>query len=239
MTAEPSRTEAEGSTPATRPPRTPPLAPTGLRNHIAWWAITASARALLRTCFRLRRSRVPILPEGPLILAPNHRSYLDPLVVGALISRRPIFMMTAKYYDAKYFGAVYRMARCIVVERDADNRRALREAERVLADGRVLVIFPEGTISPDGELKELQPGCGWLARRTGAPVYPVHLSGTREALPRDTNKLRFVPIGMTLGEPLFANDHPRGKAGAEAFTASLREAMLALEREAQDFERSL
>ncbi|GJM21833.1 MAG: hypothetical protein DHS20C15_17480 [Planctomycetota bacterium] len=239
MTADPARGEPAGSAPSTRPPRTPALEPTGTGNHIAWWAVTASARALLRTLFRTRRSRVPILPEGPLILAPNHRSYLDPLVVGALISRRPIFMMTAKYYDAKYFGSIYRMARCIVVERDADNRRALREAERVLANGRVLVIFPEGTISPDGELKELQPGCGWLARRTGAPVYPVHLSGTREALPRDTNRLRFVPVGMTLGEPLSAADYPRGKEGAAAFTDALRAAMLELESEAEDFSSNL
>jgi len=220
-------------------PRVPPLTPTGTGNHIAWWLITSGGRALLRVFFRTRRSRVPILPDGPVILAPNHRSYLDPLVVGALIDRRPIFMMTAKYYDAKFFGAIYRMARCIVVERDGDNRRALREAAKVLEEGRVLVIFPEGTISPDGELKQLQPGCTWLARRTGAPVIPVHLSGTREALPRDSMRLRFVPVGMTLGEPLFARDHAHGKAGVESFTQALHDALLALQAEAEEFERGL
>lgn len=220
-------------------PRTPPLTPTGTRNHLAWWAITASGRALLRVFFRTRRSRVPILPDGPLILAPNHRSYLDPLVVGSLISRRPIFMMTAKYYDAKFFGSIYRMARCIVVEREGDNRRALREAEKVLQEGRALVIFPEGTISPTGELMELQPGCAWLARRTGAPVIPVHLSGTREALPRDSMRLRFVPVGMTLGEPLRIQDHAPGKAGAESFTQALRASLLQLEAEAREFERRM
>lgn len=198
-----------------------------------YWSAALSARLVMRTLFRTRTSDVPVLPEGPLILAPNHCSFLDPLLVGGFMDRRVTFMMTAKYYDDPLFGVFYRAARCIVVELEGVNRRALRQAAEVLEAGRTLIVFPEGEISADGQLQELQPGCAWLARRTGVPVYPVHLRGTYEALPRGARRPRVTPLGFRFGSPMRVSDFGSDRDATKAFTAALRVSLLELRAEAE------
>jgi 1-acyl-sn-glycerol-3-phosphate acyltransferase len=119
------------------------------------------------------------------------------------------------------------MARCIVVEDERDNRATLRAAKAVLDHGLALGIFPEGHISPDGALQPARPGIAWLARKTGAPVVPVHLGGTREALPRGARMLRPARIEARMGAALSIADYGDGRAGEEAFT---RDVMAAIAR---------
>ena len=137
-------------------------------------------------------------------------------------------MMTSKYYDKRPFSSVYRMARCIVVENEADNRKALRLGQEVLEAGKPLVVFPEGTISPDGELKDGQQGVAWLARKTGAPVYPVYLGGTREVLRKGSWALRVRKVVMRMGEPLSMGGYAGGRAGQARFTEDLMDAIARL-----------
>lgn len=206
---------------AVRPARVDPLHGVGPLNDFLAVGVARICGILLRTLFRLSRADVPALPEGPVILAPNHRSFLDPPVVGGVIDRRVFFMMHARYYDKPLLRWLYELVRCIPVEDGQDNRVALRAGQRVLESGRVLCVFPEGTISPDGRLGPAQPGVAWLARRTGAPVFPMYVGGTREALARGRPGLRFSRITARLGAPLYAADFPPGREGAEAFTAEL------------------
>ena len=178
-------------------------------------------RTLLRTLWRVSTADVPDLPDGPVILAPNHRSFLDPIVVGSLIERRITFMMTAKYYDRFGLRRFCRLQRCLVVETRGENRRVLRDAKAVLDGGRALCIFPEGSISPDGHMQPPQLGMAWLARHTSAPVYPVHIGGTREALPRGSWIPRLARVTLRVGAPLFIADHASGRAGDEAFSRAV------------------
>ncbi|MGQ0552287.1 MAG: lysophospholipid acyltransferase family protein [Planctomycetota bacterium] len=212
--------------------RVAPLAPRGLGNELAYYACRDSFNVLLRLFWRLSLADVRPLPEGPLIVAANHRSFLDPLVLGAVLDRRLFYMMHAKYYDLPALNGFFRMARCIVVESGEDQRAALRDAVRVLEAGEALAIFPEGHISPDGSLQPAQPGLAWIARKTGAPVYPLHLGGTREALRKGQRWLHLSHVTAALGDPLRVQDFPEGRAGLEAFNTAVMSAIARLGRPA-------
>ncbi|RKY18352.1 MAG: hypothetical protein DRQ55_13550 [Planctomycetota bacterium] len=200
---------------------TDPLHGIGPRNEAAVAAIRGFFTFLVRTLFRMSLADVTPLPPGAVILAPNHRSFLDPLVVGSVVDRRPFFLMHAKYYHNPAINWFCRTTRCIPVSDGPENRQALRDGQRVLESGRVLCVFPEGTISEGGELGEAQPGVAWLARKTGAPVYPVYLGGTREVLTKGSSRVRFSQVSMLVGEPMFVDDFGRGRDGAARFSEAL------------------
>jgi len=198
--------------------RVSPLHPVSPLEACGYWASHGILRLSLRTLWRLSLADVRELPDGPVILAANHRSFLDPLVLGCAVERRVTYMMTARYYDKPSINWFFRMSRCIVVDDKVDNKKALRDSLEVLQAGHVLGIFPEGHISPDGELQPAQPGMAWLARRTGAPVFPVWLGGTREALARGSGRLRLSHVSVKVGAPRLAADFGEGRGALEAFT---------------------
>jgi 1-acyl-sn-glycerol-3-phosphate acyltransferase len=145
--------------------RVSPLHPSGPVEAAGYWICRGTFRLALRTAWHLSLADVRDLPDGPVILAANHRSFIDPLVLGSAVERRVTFMMTARYYDLPALNWFFRMSRCIVVDDEKpDNRKALRDSLESLDAGQVVAIFPEGHISPDGALRAAQPGMGWLAR---------------------------------------------------------------------------
>lgn len=210
--------------------RVSPLAPKSALEHWGYSVCAGTFGLLLRTIFQMRFADVRSLPEGPLILAANHRSFIDPGVLGAIADRPIVYMMHAKYYDLKLLNWFFRMSRCIVVDDIADTRAALRASEEVLRQGQVLGIFPEGHISKDGALQPPQPGIAWLARRTGAPVIPVYLGGTREVLPRGSKRLHLHAVRAAMGEPMRLGDYPAGRAGDQAFANDVMAAIARLGR---------
>jgi 1-acyl-sn-glycerol-3-phosphate acyltransferase len=208
--------------------RVAPLAP---KKPLEAWGYTVCQSVfgfLLRTIFGMRFADVRSLPDGPLILAANHRSFIDPGVLGAIADRPIIYMMHAKYYDLPLLNWFFRMSRCIVVDDVADTRATLRASEEVLRRGQVLGIFPEGHISRDGSLQPPQPGIAWLARRTGAPVIPVWIGGTREVLPRGSKRLHLHRVSARMGVPLSIASYPEGRAGEQAFANDVMSAIARL-----------
>jgi 1-acyl-sn-glycerol-3-phosphate acyltransferase len=201
--------------------RVSPLKARSAVEDLVYDSVQSALRILLRTVWRLSLADVRELPDGPVILAANHRSFIDPLVLGCAVERRVTYMMTAKYYDLPSLNGFFRMARCIVVDEEADNKRALRDSLEVLEAGQVLGIFPEGHISPDGAMRPLQPGMAWLARRTGAPVFPVWLGGTREALAKGEARLRISRVVVRMGAPRRISDFGEGRAAEEALTRAV------------------
>ena len=206
-----------------------PVGPFSWRNALAYGFCAGLAHNVMRLLFRVRHCDTWPLPEGPVILAPNHCSFVDPLVVGPFVTRRVVFMMYAKYYDNPVFHWVYRAARCIPVDVGSESRRALREGKRVLDAGKPLVIFPEGRISPDGALQPAQPGLAWLARMTGAPVVPMHIGGSRDVLTKGSWKVRFKPMTLRQGRPRRRAEFPPGRRGDEAFSDAVMADIAALD----------
>ena len=150
---------------------------------------------------------------GPVIVVSNHLSDLDPLVVGAALRRRVMFM--AKHELFKVPGVRWWVAACgaFPVRRGAPDRQALRTALGILQRGGVLVMFPEGTRGRDRTLREPEPGAALLARRTGATLLPVAVLGTDIVLPRDAHRPHLGRISVRIGPPLRLPPAPPGEKG--------------------------
>jgi 1-acyl-sn-glycerol-3-phosphate acyltransferase len=154
------------------------------------------------------RERVPA--DGGVIVAVNHVSYLDIPIVGCALARRADFLAKDELFKHPVVGWLFRRLGGVPIRRGAIDRAALDDVARRLAAGRVVVMYPEGTRSPDETLRDAKPGIGMLAVRTGAPVVPAYVAGTGEAWPSGARWLRCRPITVVFGEPMqWRRDGPR------------------------------
>jgi 1-acyl-sn-glycerol-3-phosphate acyltransferase len=154
--------------------------------------------------FRTQRegpSTVP--PHGPAILAANHTSYIDPLVMYATGPQRLIgFMVAKEYYDAPVVGRLLKGIGCIPATRSGQDLAATREAIRRLQEGELVGIFPQGRIQREGETVEARGGIVLLALRSRMPVIPVHISGTRHSENHVWTFLRRHRVRVRYGKPI-------------------------------------
>jgi 1-acyl-sn-glycerol-3-phosphate acyltransferase len=188
------------------------------------------ARALTALLFRLEpRGREHIPATGAVLLVSNHSSVLDPPLIGAVCPRPLTFMAKAELFRIPMFGRLIRALNARPVRREGSDARALKDALRLLEDGRALLVFPEGTRGPEGALREPKAGVGMLAALSGAPVVPVYVSGSGQALPRGAAMVRPAKVVVRFGEPLRfpRGDATRGKARYQEMAAEM---MRAIER---------
>ena len=147
------------------------------------------------------REHCPV--TGPVILAPNHISYLDPPASGSGLHRPVHFMAKEELFRIPLFGRLIRSLNARPVRRDGSDMRALKAALAQLEEGHALLVFPEGTRGEEGQpLREGKPGVGMLAVLSGAPVVPVYVSGSGAALPRGRALPRPARVRVTFGPPL-------------------------------------
>ena len=150
--------------------------------------------------------------EAPVIFAANHASHVDtPLLLACLPLRfrhRTVVAAAADYFfDRRWKADAFSLLLgAIPIERTKVNRRSAELAAGLLADRWNLVIFPEGGRSPDGWAQEFRGGAAYLAVRTGRPVVPVHLDGTRHIIPKGGSTVRRTRTTVTFGTPLWATD---------------------------------
>ena len=146
-------------------------------------AVYAVVRAILQPVFhvyfRMRRvGREHVPKHGPVIFAANHRSFLDPFVIGCL-TRRPVYYVAKKELFAHpVAGWLLNRLGAFPIDRGAGDQQAMETARRILERGDCVVIFPEGTRKRPGPLGQPRRGVGRLALQTGAPVVPVAVLGT-------------------------------------------------------------
>jgi 1-acyl-sn-glycerol-3-phosphate acyltransferase len=148
--------------------------------------------------------------SGPFIVAPNHLSFLDSVIVQALMPRPVAFFAKAEYFTTKgikgrVMKSFFEAVGSIPVERgeQAASVQALRTLLDILEDGRGIGIYPEGTRSRDVVLYRGRTGVGWLALTTGAPVIPVGLIGTEKLQPAGRNAVKPQHFIMKVGEPIY------------------------------------
>ena len=191
----------------------------------------AITRAVLRWWFGFRvdgREHEPA--SGPLVVVSNHRSDLDPLVVGSALRRRVTFMAKQELFRVPVLRWWISACGAFPVRRGEADRQALRTALKILADEGVLVMFPEGTRALGRELRPPEPGAALLALRAGAAVLPVAITGTDEVLPRGAHRLRRSTIRVRIGEPIPVPgvDGNGAKAGREEINLLGRRYMAAI-----------
>ena len=163
----------------------------------------AIAVGLMRTMFRLKSTgRENIPATGPVLLVANHSSLLDPPLIGGAAGRQLTFLAKAELFEIPGFGGLIRRLNARPIRREGADPGALRTAMRALADGRALLIFPEGTRGDEGVVRTAKAGAGMLAVLSGAPVVPVYVKGSGRAWPRGRRFPRPHKVTVTFGEPL-------------------------------------
>jgi 1-acyl-sn-glycerol-3-phosphate acyltransferase len=174
------------------------------------------ARAVLSPVFKMTwpvtvegLEHVPT--DGPAIFCPNHVSVLDSFFLPLVLPRRITYVGKSEYMDSWKTKYVFPAIGMIPIDRGGGSagERALSAAARVLGRGEFFGIYPEGTRSRDGVLHKGHTGPARLAVRTGAPIIPVGLIGTRDVQPPDARfpKPR-VPVTVRIGRPIAAEQRP-------------------------------
>ena len=171
----------------------------------ARFCVRLFVRTLMRTYFRWRVVNRPNL-EGGYVLVANHRSFLDPLVVGAASPNYVSFLMNTISFRNPLMGWFYRLFRSIPVAPHRRNRQALRDARAALEAGEVVGIFPEGGISRDGGFLLGNPGAVALVLKKSVSVVPVGLVGVGDAFPHGARLPRPKRIEVRFGEPIPAEE---------------------------------
>lgn len=179
--------------------------------------LTPIARIIYRPRIYGRRN-VP--KTGRVILASNHLSFIDSIVIPVVAPRAVQFLAKSSYFTGKGVkGAVSRTfftsIGAVGVERGAGQaaQEALDQGKRILESDSAFAIYPEGTRSLDGRLYKGRTGVAWLALTTGAKVVPVGLSGTDEAMPVGAKFPRFTRITVRFGEPIDVSRHGPATSG--------------------------
>ena len=183
-------------------------------------------KPLMRTWFRIRLEGHEHVPEaGPVILASNHRSNMDPVLLASAVERPVAFMSKAELFVPP-LGWIMRWIGQFPVRRGGIDREALRRTDAVLARGSMLGLFPEGTRG-DGDFSAVHPGLAYIVVRQRCPVLPVVIFGT-ERVRRRFGWLPFAsPVRIVIGPPV---DLPRGasdRAGRRAASEVLQQRLQA------------
>ena len=169
------------------------------RYHI----VSASSRVVLRALFgrQLDVESLNHLPTtGPLLVACNHLSNIDPFIFGGYAPGTMFCMAKRELYKIPPVAWVLGGCNCFPVDRGTPDRWALRTSLNVLRDGGRLLIFVEGTRAATPGMKRTEPGIGFLARRSSVPVLPIAVWGSDAALPRNRLFPKRVPITIAVGE---------------------------------------
>ena len=185
------------------------------------------AAGILKHCFNFTVKSTYCIPAaGPFIIIANHESFMDFAVLQAACPLRIVFLMTETYYNPILVRWFFDLMCCIPLNENTPyNIRALRRALEALNQGTVVGIFPEGSISREGVLRDAMPGTLLLAQKTGAPIVPAYIEGTYEALPRHAKFFRKATISVSFGEPLDYHDLAEGATGKEGLQAATRNLM--------------
>ena len=192
-----------------------------LRTHRAAQFV---GRTVVRLPYRVRVHRPERVPSaGPVVLVANHSSLLDgPLLFGAL--RRPAVFLIKQELFRGPVGWILRRIGQLGVRRGVPDRAPLLAAVRLLRDGGLVGVFPEGTRG-DGDLADAQHGAAWLARSAKAKVLPVVCRGTRRPV---GGRRRVLPrVDVLFGEPVELSGD-KGRAGLEQATQQVRAELVEL-----------
>jgi glycerol-3-phosphate dehydrogenase (NAD(P)+) len=208
----PTRVERDGEARASAPPAAPRpgeddrLSPHHHQtrehgvNRAFYWTVRLFLQPMLQIYFRLRRTGRAHIPDGPVILAANHRSFLDPFIIGTCLFRPVYFVAKKELFDKRWQGWVLNRLGAFPIKRGQSDEESMATALALLARGEAVVIFPEGTRHREGPLHEPRRGVGRLALQSGAPVVPIAITGTEKA--RRGWRIRPVKVSIRCGRPL-------------------------------------
>src|SRR5215211_759893 len=169
-------------------------------NSLVYWPIRVVLKSAILVYFRLRRLGREHIPRGGVILAANHRSFLDPFAIGCCLPRPVYFVAKEELFHNPLLGWILNCMGAFPVRRGASDQESVQTALALLERGDAVVIFPEGTRVRVGSLGEPKRGVGRLALQSGKPVLPIAITGSEHA--RVGWRIRPVRVHVRVGPPL-------------------------------------
>ena len=176
-----------------------------------------------------RTSGTDNLPAGPLILAPNHASYLDPPATGCGLFRVTYYLARHTLFKPPIASWLLPSIGSIPVNQSSPGPSSLKNIFEVFKNKGTLVLFPEGQRTYDGNLRKAEPGIGMIAARANVPVVPVHIIGSREAMPRNGRWHPFRPIRVVYGKPMRFSGDPKSRQDFQKFADEIMSAISKLQ----------
>ncbi|MDZ4180626.1 MAG: lysophospholipid acyltransferase family protein [Coriobacteriia bacterium] len=184
--------------------------------------LRATLARFLLAIFRVRTLGADNVPEGPVLLAGNHVSYGDPILLWCAAPRRVHFMAKVELWQSAFLGWALDRVWAFPVRRGTADREALSIAGALLAAGETVGVFPEGTRNREGTA-EAQQGAAFIAMRAGVPIVPVGIAGTDRIKPKGARLMRFPRVTISYGKPVTAEEFGDmgRKQRVEAMTAEV------------------
>jgi 1-acyl-sn-glycerol-3-phosphate acyltransferase len=189
-------------------------------------AVRVSIAQILPLLFRTRLSGVENLPDGGVLLAGNHQSYLDPVLLWIRAPRLVHFIGKAELWESSFIAWVLDNVGTFPIDRTSFDRQAITTATSLAAAGEPVGIFPEGT-RVRGTLGEGSEGAAFIASRADVPIIPVGIVGTERVMPEGTRIPRFPRVTISFGPPIYPSEYTEGgrKERIAALTADVMEAI--------------
>jgi glycerol-3-phosphate dehydrogenase (NAD(P)+) len=169
-------------------------------NSFVYWPARVVLKLAILAYFRLRRLGREHIPSGGVILAANHRSFLDPFIIGCCLPRPIYFVAKRELFKNPIVGWFLNCMGAFPVKRGESDEESVATALALLEGGQAIVIFPEGTRIRSGSLAEPKRGVGRLALQSGAPVVPIAITGSEHA--RDGWKIKPARVHIRCGAAL-------------------------------------
>ncbi len=184
---------------------------------LVYWFCYSLWKVSFKTFFSYRVvGREKLITEGPVVIASNHESFLDPPLVGIAYDQEVFYLARKTLFRG--FGAwLYPRLNSIPVDQDRPDMTSLKTIIKLLRKNKQVVVFPEGSRTLDGELQEAEAGTGLIVAKTKAVVQPVRIFGARDALPRGSGKINFCPITLVVGDPITFTDEELQAKGREGY----------------------
>ena len=171
---------------------------------IIWWGM--SAVFFPRTVKGLAHTRI----SGPFIIASNHLSNLDPMIIGLCFRRQLSYVAKESLFKKKFFAFILHKVGAFPIKRDSSDFRALRETLRRLKNGSPVVVFPEGTRRKSGDTArahKVHDGIGFMAIKSGLPVLPVNIKGSDKVMPSGAKFFKRHPVTVSFGPAMTFSKH--------------------------------
>lgn len=183
------------------------MAKRSLLSRIWYQSIRICVRFSAGIVYRLKVTGMDNIPsEGTVLLVANHQSHLDPPMIGCCSRRRMNYMARASLFKFAPFGWYLRSIDTFPIDLEGSRLSGVRETLKRLKRGEMVLVFPEGTRTPDGEMKPFKPGFVALAIRSQATLLPVAVEGAYRVWPRQNRFPRLGRIQVHFGEPIRSED---------------------------------
>jgi len=199
-----------------------------------YWSGWLLFGAAYRGLFGMRViGREHLITEGPVLVASNHQSFIDPPLIGNLYDDEMVYLARKTLFKPGFLEWLYSQWNAIPVDQERPDMASLKTIIRRLKEGWRVLLFPEGARSYDGNIGEAASGIGLVAVKAAVPIQPVRIFGANKVLPRGSSRIRLERVTVVVGEPIYLEPEElkslSNKEGYEKVTQRIMDAIKALE----------